>query len=521
MKKIFFTIAAMGMMTSAFAQDDMIDFGDFNTVTNITDTLTENMPNDFVKVDTIDYLSDQIQNIFFGVNVGGSFSMGENTRYGNMFDMTRLSAQVSVGKFFYPQFGIRASLQFLNQKGRAEWEMADFEDKWGAYDGNYNFSMACGFVDGLINFHNMFWRYKEDRKFNLIGYLGLGAFYTFNFDKDKLNYLRNPWYTNRIFTKDPALQKELKDKFPNGGLKYDENGLVSVNLSGHAVDESKPTSDGKVYMNTPGHPETFTYKVNGHPYWYFAGHIGLIANYMITEAWDVNIDVSFNGTDDAYNGVRFDRVYDSYVNIMAGVTYHMPDRSGKRRLKYSHYTDQNVVTVLNQQLYDTQDSLQQLLTPVVRMEENVAYNEMLQTVVSFYIDKTFVTDAQKRNVRSVAKFMETHPDLDVVVTGYADVQTAYPKYNMMLSQKRAQAVYDLLVKEYGVDPNRLSMDYKGDEEQPFEIVNEWNRAVVFVIKQHESSFSPDVQNKAKQIKLNGHEAGRLRQTDSKETRSAY
>jgi hypothetical protein len=117
--------------------------------------------------------------------------------------------------------------------------------------------------------------------------------------------------------------------------------------------------------------------------------------------------------------------------------------------------------------------------------------------------------------------METHPNIDVVVTGYADVQTAYPKYNMMLSQKRAQAVYTMLVDEFNVDPNRLSMDYKGDEEQPFEIVNEWNRAVVFYIKPHDSSFTPSIEDKANDIKLNSHESRRLKQTDNKETRSAY
>ena len=65
------------------------------------------------------------------------------------------------------------------------------------------------------------------------------------------------------------------------------------------------------------------------------------------------------------------------------------------------------------------------------------------------------------------------------------------------------------------------MDYKGDEEQPFEIVNEWNRAVVFYIKPHESSFTPSVEDKANDIKLNSHESRRLNQTDNKETRSAY
>lgn len=463
MKKIFLSLGlVLSTMGCAWAQD--LDDVDYTLTTVLNDTLAEAMPTggeDMVRIDTIDYLSDQVQNIFIGASVGASLSMGENTRYGNFLDMSKLSFEATVGKFFYPQFGLRFSLQYLNQKGRAEWEIADELDKRGMYDGNYDFSLLAGFVDGLVNFHNMFWKYREDRHFNLIGYFGLGYFRSFGFDKDKLNYLADPW---------------------------DRNG--------------DPMGKG-----------TYGYPVNGKSRNYFAGHAGLIAAYQITEAWDVNVDVSFNGTDDAYNGKRFRRVYDTYVNLMAGLTYHIPDTSGKRRLKYTHYTDQDMVTVLNRQIFETQDSLEQAMKPVDKIEEAVAYNEMLQTTVSFYIDKTFITEAQERNVRSVARFMENHPDLDVVVTGYADKQTAYPKYNMMLSKKRATNVYNMLVEKYGVDPKRLTMDYKGDEEQPFEIVNEWNRSVVFILKPHTDDFKADVQTKSE--KLNQHSQGRLNATDDK------
>lgn len=484
MKKILLTLG-LGLSTLGCAMAQGLDDVDFALTTVLNDTLREAMPTggeDMVKIDTIDYLSDQIQNIFIGASVGASLSMGENTRYGNFLDMSKPSFEFTVGKFFYPQFGLRFNLQYLNQKGRCEWEVANVLDKEGMYDGNYDFSMVAGFVDGLVNFHNMFWKYREDRHFNLIGYFGLGYFRTFGFDQSKLDYLRDP------YRKDGS-------KFPYVDVK-DKNGNTVLDAMGNPV-------------TTPA----YAYNVNGKSRNYFAGHVGLIAAYQITEAWDVNVDLSFNGTDDAYNGKRFRRVYDSYVNIMAGMTYHIPDTSGKRRLKYSHYTDQDMVTILNRQIYETQDSLEQALKPVEKIEEAVTYNEMLQTTVSFYIDKTFITEAQERNVRSVARFMENHPELDVVVTGYADKQTAYPKYNMMLSKKRAQNVYKMLVEKYNVDPKRLSMDYKGDEEQPFEIVNEWNRSVVFVLKPHTDDFKADVETKADKLKLNQHESGNLRGTD--------
>ncbi len=426
MKKILFALTIfLGSVFAVSAQDLDDNTFEYQLVDAVRDTLAEVNPNDYIRVDTIDYLSDQVQNILISAHAGFSLSMGENTRYTNFFAVTRPSFKFSIGKFFYPQFGLRLSLEYLNQRGRIEWEEADLceQERHPEGDkGNYNFSMAASFVDGLLNFHNVLWKYRENRRFNLIGYFGLGAFYTFGFDKGTLEHYK----------------------------------------------------------------QVHHYEVDNDSHFYFAGRAGLMASYQLSEAWDLSIDASFNGTDDAYNGIRFRRVYDTYVNVMAGITYHIKDRSGKRRLQYSHYSDENVVTVLNRQIYELNDSLQDALKPTIKMEENVSYNEMLQTTVSFYIDKTFITDAQKRNVRSVAKFMESHPDLDVIVTGYADVQTAYPKYNMMLSRKRAQAVYDMLTKEYNVDPARLTMDFKGDVEQPFNVVNEWNRAVVFFLKPHET-----------------------------------
>ncbi len=424
MKKILFAmILCLGAVFSASAQNTGDDAFEYRLTGFESDTILDVIPNDYVKVDTIEYLSDQITNTMISLHVGLSLSMSENTRFTNFFSVTRPSFRFSVGKFFYPQFGLRGSIEYLNQRGRIEWEMADLceQEKHKEGDnGNYDYSMASVFLDGMVNFHNVFWKYKDDRRFNLIGYFGLGAFYTFGFDK--------------------------------GHIKH--------------------------------YKEAHDYEIDPKSHWYFAGRGGIMAAYQISDAWDLNVDISFNGTDDAYNGVRFRRVYDSYFDVMAGLTYHIKNTVGRRRLQYTHYTDENIVTVLNRQIYELNDSIQEALKPVIKMEEKVAYNEMMQTTVSFYIDKTFITDAQKRNVRSVAKFMETHPDLDVVVTGYADVQTAYPKYNMMLSKKRAQAVYDMLTKEFNVDPARLSMEYKGDQEQPFTIVNEWNRAVVFFLKPH-------------------------------------
>lgn len=104
--------------------------------------------------------------------------------------------------------------------------------------------------------------------------------------------------------------------------------------------------------------------------------------------------------------------------------------------------------------------------------------------ISFNRDKFNITEVQRPNVEMVASFIKAHPEFDVVICGFADVKTAYPAYNMRLSKRRVMAVYNMLTKQYGIDPQRLSIDYKGDIEQPYRVKNEWNRVVVFKLTPH-------------------------------------
>ena len=73
--------------------------------------------------------------------------------------------------------------------------------------------------------------------------------------------------------------------------------------------------------------------------------------------------------------------------------------------------------------------------------------------------------------------------MNLIITGYADVETGNPAYNLKLSQRRAEAVRDMLVNDFGVDSSRLRIDYKGDTVQPYERKNEWNRVVIFVTEE--------------------------------------
>ncbi|WP_457561278.1 OmpA family protein [Caminibacter sp.] len=60
-------------------------------------------------------------------------------------------------------------------------------------------------------------------------------------------------------------------------------------------------------------------------------------------------------------------------------------------------------------------------------------------------------------IEKFAEFLKSHPDIKAEIQGYTD-NTGSKAYNMVLSEKRAKAVYEALIK-LGVNKNQLS--YKG------------------------------------------------------------
>ena len=115
--------------------------------------------------------------------------------------------------------------------------------------------------------------------------------------------------------------------------------------------------------------------------------------------------------------------------------------------------------------------------PVVQEKKECnACKEMQEICTFFERDSNVILPEEAAKLDKYAQWLTKHKDVKIAITGYADVQTGNPSYNMGLSQRRVNAVKDYLVKA-GIEAGRISTSYKGDTEQPF-TVNEQNRVVV-------------------------------------------
>jgi len=85
------------------------------------------------------------------------------------------------------------------------------------------------------------------------------------------------------------------------------------------------------------------------------------------------------------------------------------------------------------------------------------YQDKLENInlsVNFANNSSQVTIDYVNKIQSLAEFMQHYPDTTVVIEGHAS-NTGQADYNMMISQKRAESVKNLLIEKFGLDASRV------------------------------------------------------------------
>lgn len=90
------------------------------------------------------------------------------------------------------------------------------------------------------------------------------------------------------------------------------------------------------------------------------------------------------------------------------------------------------------------------------------HTESIKLEINFALDSDAIPAAYKGELDKVARFMKKFGGVKAVVEGHAD-STGEAAYNKQLSQRRADAVRNALVRNYGIDAGRLSAVGYGEE----------------------------------------------------------
>lgn len=202
--------------------------------------------------------------------------------------------------------------------------------------------------------------------------------------------------------------------------------------------------------------------------------VGLINTLRISSKFSAHIDLGLNSPEG--KGMTM-RSRNRQFMAEVGVTYRIGRHGWKKtpNVEAMNALSQSEIDALNAQLEDANNEiarldneLQAAKQQTVAMPATAAKSDKAETTkvvaapVSIFFDlgkAVVVTPRDRENVASLAKTAKEN-NLRVVVTGYADSKTGTAEGNQRLSQQRADAVADQLVK-LGVSRDKIETHAAG------------------------------------------------------------
>ncbi len=145
-----------------------------STAQTAKDTLRLNKP-----VPKVYKLND---NLFWGLSIGGSYSMSEYVRKEPFFKMLGPNADAEFGKHLNKRWAARVMLGYHAHQSSYPQEMIDYFPN--AY--SYSFSTVSGYADIMFCLDRLFTRYNPEERHQFWAFGGLGGMLSFGYSK-KIN----------------------------------------------------------------------------------------------------------------------------------------------------------------------------------------------------------------------------------------------------------------------------------------------------------------------------------------------
>lgn len=213
-----------------------------------------------------------------------------------------------------------------------------------------------------------------------------------------------------------------------------------------------------------------------------SGHLGLLNSFRLCSAVDLNLDINATFLNDNFDGEMGSRGGEAFLTATLGVTYKFKPR-GWERPKSVTYFDNRALNELRGKYDELEAENRRLQNELdeARAKEDVAPTNKVvaANLITFQIGKSKLSNEARANLGMMAELIkQSDPNTVYVITGYADAGTGSKKTNERLSKKRAEAVRDCLVNEFGVSESQLRVDYKGGVENMFYDDPRLSRAVI-------------------------------------------
>lgn len=346
------------------------------------------------------------ENWFINIGGGAQTIFGDNDADAEFMDRMTWIANLSVGKWFSPYWGVRIKGQGGPLHGFEE------DAKIMQHLTYYNVHM-----DAMWNLANYWGVYSPTKVFNFTPYIGLGFVHRFQMD-------------------DEATVPNTFNKSSNAGDYHRYSNALSVNT-------------------------------------------GIQFGFRLSNRVNLDFDLGVALVPDYFDRIVSRAENEAIVSATGGLTFKL----GKTDFDVVEPIDYALIDDLNSKINSLRAENANLSKRPVSCPEcpqvaPAVVNEInyVPNVVFFRLNSSKIDANQQISIYNTAEFMKNTGE-KIKVVGYADKDTGTSTYNYGLSEKRARAVAKELTSKYNIPTEKIEIEWKGSNEQPYP-KNNWNRVVI-------------------------------------------
>ncbi|MDR2679607.1 MAG: OmpA family protein [Tannerella sp.] len=207
-------------------------------------------------------------------------------------------------------------------------------------------------------------------------------------------------------------------------------------------------------------------------------NLGAQIPFRLSDRIDLFLEGEYSIYNEQFNRTDMGQEQDRVVQGLIGLNFKL----GRTNFEVIEPMDYDLLNDLNAQINALRAQNEELskrpksCPECPKVAPVVEHRESLKNVVFFRLNSSVIDKNQEGNIFNTAEYAKKH-NLPVIVVGYADKKTGTADYNQGLSERRARAVAKRLTEQYGIPTEKISIEWKGDTQQPYEI-NNWNRVVI-------------------------------------------
>ena len=352
--------------------------------------------------------------------IGGQYTLGE-IGFGKLLSP---NAQVALGYNFHKVVGARLAVNAWQSRGGSEIDGQTF--KW-----KYNYVAPA--IDVTFNLSNLIAGVNPKRLVDVTAFVGGGV--------------NIAWNNKEAYTASQNINNAIAAYWD--GASY-ESGSAEEALMNHYLEsqtlrllwDKETDADGNEQWKDASTVRGF-------------GRVGVDVDFKVAKRWTVGLELAANVTTDSYNSKKAGNA-DWYFNALAGVKYTFKDPYTTRELP----PDVKIV------YRDSIIEKEKIVTKVVKGD---CENGPKRIDVFFTIASTNLVGSESHKVQEMADYLKKNENAKITITGYADKGTGNARINKSLSEKRAEIVKKELVDKYGISADRITVDFKGDTVQPYDV----------------------------------------------------